>query len=74
MVVPYSEQTLLQPHAMLGVRLHNLMSTHGALIGMYDKIISMVNNYVQSDQLKSQPPLMCNYGLQKHIEHVYQTY
>ena len=72
-MLPFSNPTPLQPYALLGVQIRNIVSVHGAPVGMYDKIMSLMNTYVQSDQLASQPRLMSNKGLQRHIERLYHT-
>ena len=72
-ILPFSERTQLLPYAIFSVRVHNIISKHGAPLSMYDNIMSLMNSYVQSDSFGSQPPLMLNNGLQNHIECVYQT-
>jgi len=72
-ILPFSERTQLLPYAIFSVRVHNIISKHGAPLSMYDNIMSLMNSYVQSDSFGSQPPLMLNNGLQNHIERVYQT-
>ena len=47
-MLPCSEHIQLQPHALLCVRVRNIISTHGAPVGMYDKIISLVNKIMYS--------------------------
>ena len=55
---------------MFHVEMHNIIAKQAAPLSLYDKIISLMNSYHQSDQILNKQ-LMSSWVLQKHLGCVY---
>jgi len=72
MKIPFSENDPLQPHVMFQVEMRNMLSKQGAPLCLYDRIMSLMNSYLQSGHYFNQP-FMCSRALQKHLKSIYNT-
>ncbi len=70
--IPFSENEPLQPHVMFQVEMRNMLSKHVAPLCLYDRIMSLMNSYLQSGHYFNQP-FMCSRALQKHLKSIYNT-
>jgi len=72
MKIPFSENDPLQPHVMFQVQMRNMIAKQGAPLCLYDRIMSLMNSYLQSGNYFNQP-FMSSSVLQKHLESIYNT-
>ena len=70
--IPFSVNQQLQPHVMFQVQMCNMIAKQVASLCLYDRIMSMMNSYLQSGQILN-TPFMSSCVLQKHLESICNT-
>jgi hypothetical protein len=72
MKIPFSENEPLQPHVMFQVQMRNMIEKQGAPLCLYDRIMSLMNSYLQSGHYFNQP-FTCVAVFYRNILKLYTT-